>query len=238
MVRAMILAAGRGERMRPLSDVRPKALLEVAGCSLIEWQVRRLVAAGISELVINHAWLGRAIEDQLGDGSRWGATIRYSPEDEALETAGGIARALPLLGDEPFIAVSADIYTEYDYRELEAHALRIRHDYPARRGHLVLTDNPSYHPAGDMGLDGAAITLGGPKKLTYANIAVFHPHLFDGIEAGRKLKLFPWLYQFLGDLRITGERFSGRWENLGTPDQLADLNRRLSDGGAAERAPA
>jgi len=230
MGRAIILAAGRGERMRPVSDTVPKALLEVGGRALIEWQVVRLVQCGFTELVINHAWLGEAIETRLGDGSHLGASIQYSRESEALETAGGIARALPLLGAAPFVAVSADIYTDFDYRRLRAPLAQIAAHYPAHGAHLVLTDNPPYHPAGDMALAQDSIGLAG-AKLTYANIAVFHPGLFESIAAGQKTKLFPWLYDFLAHMRISGEHFRGTWENIGTPQQLALLQERLGSSG-------
>lgn len=208
--------------MRPLSDVRPKALLEVGGKTLIEWQILRLVAAGFTDVVINLAWLGVAIQNHLGSGKDLGARIRYSPEDIALDTLGGIVEALPLLGHEAFLVTSADIYTEFDYA-----LLRPRWDRDTsvkRMAHLVLTDNPTYHPEGDMALEDGLITRSG-KKLTYANIGLYHPAMFEGLVAGAKLKLFPWVYQFVDQQRVTGEYFSGVWHNVGTPHDLEALQR-------------
>ena len=222
----LILAAGRGERMRPLTDACPKPLLAAGGRTLIDRQLSRLAAGGIRRVVINHAHLGEMLEAAVGDGSRWGLRVDWSREGTALETAGGIAKALALLGAEPFVVVSGDIHTDYDYSRLEAVASDIARDPGRRAAHFVLVDNPPYHPAGDMGLEGSLVRRGGPL-LTYANIAVFHPALFAGIAPGTHLKLFPWAYRFVDEGRVTGERFAGAWENLGTPAQLADLDRRL-----------
>jgi MurNAc alpha-1-phosphate uridylyltransferase len=226
MPRALILAAGRGERMRPLTDATPKPLLVAGGRTLIDRQLSRLAAAGIGRVVINHAHLGAMLEAAVGDGSRWGVRVDWSREGTALETAGGIAKALPLLGDAPFLVLSGDIYTDYDYSRLAAVARDIARDPGRRAAHFVLVDNPPYHPGGDMGLEGGLVRRGG-TLLTYANIAVFHPALFSGIAPGTHLKLFPWAYRFVDEGRVTGERFEGAWENLGTPAQLADLDRRL-----------
>lgn len=222
----LILAAGRGERMRPLTDACPKPLLAAGGRTLIDRQLSRLAAGGIRRVVINHAHLGGMLEAAVGDGSRWGLRVDWSREGTALETAGGIAKALPLLGDEPFVVVSGDIHTDYDFSRLEAVAKDIARDPGRRAAHFVLVDNPPYHPGGDMGLEGNLVRRAGPL-LTYANIAVFHPALFAGIAPGTHLKLFPWAYRFVDEGRVTGERFTGTWENLGTPAQLADLDRRL-----------
>jgi MurNAc alpha-1-phosphate uridylyltransferase len=226
MPSALILAAGRGERMRPLTDATPKPLLAAGGRTLIDWQLSRLAAGGIRRVVINHAHLGEILEAAVGDGSRWGLRVDWSREGKALETAGGIAKALALLGAEPFVVVSGDIHTDFDYSRLEAVARDIARDPSRRAAHFVLVDNPPYHPVGDMGLEGSLVRRGGPL-LTYANIAVFHPALFAGIAPGTHLKLFPWAYRFVDEGRVTGERFAGAWENLGTPAQLADLDRRL-----------
>ena len=227
MRQALILAAGRGERLRPLTDAVPKPLLRVAGRPLLEWQVERLVEAGFTELVVNHAHLGALIEEALGDGQRFGARIRYSPESPALETAGGVARALPFLDDAPFIVVSGDIYTEFEYARLRPRAAAIARD-PARwAAHFVLVDNPPWHALGDMGLSEGRVTRGGPR-LTYGNIAVFHPALFRDIAPGTSLKLFPWAYRFVDAGRVSGEHYRGAWDNLGTPGQLAALDRALS----------
>ena len=227
MLHAMILAAGRGERLRPLTDALPKPLLEVGGRALVEWQIERLAAAGFADIVINHAHLGAVLERALGDGRRFGVRIRYSPESPALETAGGIVKALPLLGSAPFAVVSADIHTDFDYARLEEPLARIVEAPQREAAHLVLVDNPPFHPQGDMGLQDGRITRAGPH-LTYGNIAVFHPMLFHDIVPGTWLKLFPWLYRFVDEGRVTGEHFQGAWDNVGTADQLADLDRRLS----------
>jgi N-acetyl-alpha-D-muramate 1-phosphate uridylyltransferase len=226
-VRAIILAAGAGERMRPLTDSSPKPLLRAGGRSLIEWQVVRLAAAGIRELVVNHSRMGGMIEEALGDGSRFGVRIAYSHEAQALETAGGIVQALPLLGSAPFIAVSADIHTDFDYARLVPVAAAIAADPQERAAHFVLVDNPSFHPAGDMGLADGFVTQTGPK-LTFGNIAVWHPILFAELPAGESMKLFPWAYWLVDEGRVTGEHFTGSWDNVGTPAQLAALDRRLT----------
>ncbi len=230
----MILAAGRGMRMRPLTDAKPKPLLEVGGKSLIAWQIERLVAAGFVDLVINHAWLGKQLEDAVGNGSRWGARIAWSREGEALETAGGIVTALPLLEadvpDEPFAVVSADIHTTFDYASLQRVGDAMRAGFPRHAAHLVLTDNPPYHAQGDMALVDGRIAHGGAPKWTYANIGVFHPRVFDGLASHRVLALFPWAYALADEGRISGEVFHGAWDNLGTPEQLTALDRALNDG--------
>ena len=223
----MSLAAGRGERLRPLTDETPKPLLPVGGKPLIEWQIERLAAAGFGSLVVNHSHLGPRIESALGDGRRFGVRIRYSPENPALETAGGIVKALPMLGRGPFAVVSGDIHTDFDYARLEGPIAAIREDPAACAAHFVLVDNPPYHPAGDMGLANGRVTRRGPP-LTYGNISVFHPSLFRDIVPGTWLKLFPWAYRFVDEGRVTGEHYPGAWDNVGTPDQLAALDRRLS----------
>ena len=227
MPRALILAAGRGERMRPLTDAVPKPLLTVGGRALIEWQVERLVAGGFTDLVVNHSHLGHMIEAALGDGRRFGAAIRYSHEPRALETAGGVVQALPLLGGEPFAVVSADIYTDFDYRSLLPQIASIARAPERQAAHFVLVDNPDFHPGGDMALAGGRIAREG-ARLTYGNIAVFHPGPFRDLPPGTALKLFPWAYRLVEEGRVTGERYRGSWDNVGTPDQLAALDRRLS----------
>jgi MurNAc alpha-1-phosphate uridylyltransferase len=226
-MRALILAAGRGERLRPLTDSVPKPLLEAGGRPLIEWQVRRLARAGFADLVVNHAHLGAMIEEALGDGRRFGARIRYSPESPALETAGGIAKALDFLGDEPFVTVSGDIHTDFDYASLREPMAAIARDPASRVAHLVLVDNPPWHARGDMGLREGRVTRDGPA-LTYGNIAVFHPAIFRDLAPGAALKLFPWLYRFVGEGRVTGEHYRGSWDNIGTAAQLAALDTRLT----------
>ena len=227
MPSALILAAGRGERLRPLTDSVPKPLITAGGRALIDWQVERIVRAGFDDLVVNHAHLGSMIEAALGDGKRFGARIRYSREAPALETAGGIAKALALLPREPFLVVSSDIYTDFDYATLLPRMARIAADPVPCTAHFVLVDNPPWHSAGDMGLAGNVVVRDGPR-LTYGNIGLFHPAMFAGIEPGTWLKLFPWAYRFVEEGRVSGERYSGTWDNVGTADQLAALDRRLT----------
>lgn len=220
---AMILAAGRGTRMRPLSDFTPKPLLKVGDKSLVEWQVTRLVAAGFTDIVINHAWLGDQIEAALGDGRALGANIRYSAEVTALETVGGIVKALPLLGERPFLIVSGDVFTDFDYSTLHARVDSVSVKFPESAGHIVLTDNPPFHPEGDMALvDGKASMTG--QKLNYGGIAVFHPRIFAAFPAGHQGRLFPWAFDLVRAGRISAEHHRGWWDNVGTPADLAALN--------------
>jgi MurNAc alpha-1-phosphate uridylyltransferase len=202
-------------------------LLTAGGRALIEWQVERVARAGFTDIVVNHAHLGERIEQVLGNGERFGARIRYSPETPALETAGGIVQALPMLEDAPFLVVSSDIYTDFNYSSLVAHAEDIARRPALRLAHFVLVDNPPWHAAGDMGLAEGRVTRAGPR-LTYGNIAVFHPAAFRDITPGTHLKLFPWAYRFVDEGSVTGERYPGPWDNVGTPEQLAALDRRLS----------
>lgn len=223
----MIFAAGRGHRMRPLTDETPKPLLRFAGKPLIVWQIEALVGAGFGDIIINTAWLGEQLEAALGDGSRWGASIRYSHEggreEDALETRGGIVKALPLLGRTPFVTVSGDIVTDYDYRRLVPSLTAIERD--EIDGHFVLADNPAFHQIGDFAIcDGFATRVG--KRLNYANIACWHPKLFRGLPAHEKARLFPWADTFVAANRISAEYFGGVWENIGTPEHLAELERR------------
>ena len=235
MMQALLLAAGRGERMRPLSDAIPKPLLEAGGRMLIEWQILALARAGVTQIVVNTAHLASAFEEALGDGSRWGVSIRFSREgdraEDALETGGGILRALPLLGKGPFLVASADIVTDFDYAGLAARCLAL--EQGAIDAHLVLVPNPPYHPRGDMGIEGARATRTPPLH-TYGNIGLFAPRLFSGLRAGR-MRLFPWLYDAVDRGRVTAEQFSGRWHNIGTPDELfalrSELERRPIAGG-------
>ena len=226
-MKALIFAAGRGERMRPLSDQTPKPLLVAGGRMLIEWQIGGLVAAGLRELVINTAHHAALIEHRLGDGTRYGARIQYSREggraEDALETLGGIVHALPLLGPSSFVVVSGDIVTGFDYAGLRAPAAQIEvGQYDA---HFVLVDNPPYHSQGDMGLEGSVATMREPR-LTYGNIGVFATRLFAGESAGRRA-LFPWAFALVEKQRVSAQRFGGRWYNVGTPQDLAALNQEL-----------
>lgn len=223
-MKAMILAAGRGERMRPLTDTCPKPLLPVNGKPLIVWQIERLVAAGITELVINHAHLGQQIENTLGDGSRYQAQISYSREIEALESAGGVINALHLLGDAPFMIVSADIYVECDYRELAQSATPL---LDGSLAFLWLVANPPWHAHGDFSLRDGTLHLAGEAKHTYSNIGVFHPDFFDGIAPGTKYPLLPLFNRAIADGRVNGAMLDAMWDNLGTPLQLAALDELL-----------
>ena len=227
-MKALIFAAGRGERMRPLSDHTPKPLLRAGGRRLIEWQIAALASAGVREIVINTAHLAAQFESALGNGRALGVRIAWSREGEqaadALETLGGIIAALPLLGEAPFIAVSGDIVCDFDYRPLAARTAGIADG--ALDGHLVLVDNPPFNPRGDMGLAADRVTTA-PPHLTYANIALLSPRLFAGEAPGRR-KLFPWLFRAVEAGRISGERFAGRWHNVGTPEELARLDANLS----------
>ncbi|MCU0951544.1 MAG: nucleotidyltransferase family protein [Burkholderiaceae bacterium] len=229
-MKALILAAGRGERMRPLSDTTPKPLLAAGGRHLIAWQIAALAAADIDDLVINTAHLAAQFPAALDDGRALGVRIAWSNEgtqaSDALETLGGIVHALPLLGGAagaPFVVVSGDIVSDFDYRRLAPAVEAIARG--ERDGHLVLVDNPPFHPRGDMGLVDGRITTA-PPWLTYANIAVLSPRLFAGEAAGRR-KLFPWLYRAVEAGRISGEHHAGRWYNVGTPDELARLDAAL-----------
>jgi len=219
-LKAIILAAGRGERMRPLTDRLPKPLLEVAGKPLIVHHLEKLAAAGVARVVINHAHLGEMIEAALGDGSRYGIAIDYSPELTALETAGGIANALPLLGAEPFIAVNADVYSELDYTRLCAAALG------DALAHLVLVDNPEHHPEGDFALKLGRLAPAG-DRLTFSGLAVYRPELFDSIARGARAPLAPLLREQIAAGRVAGEHFRGRWCDVGTPERRVRLNREL-----------
>lgn len=230
-MKAMLLAAGRGNRMRPLSDRTPKPLLPVAGKPLIVWQIERLAAAGINELVINHAHLGEQLLATLGDGRQWNVRIQWSAEKEALETAGGIRQALPLLGDEPFLVVSSDIYCECDYRTLLANAQFA----PEADALMWMVTNPPWHPDGDFALIHGYLQLKNEKsaenresRLTYANFGLFRPEMFAALRPGEKLPLRPLLDQRIPAGRIQGARLDALWENLGTPEQLAELDRRLT----------
>ncbi|WP_347902326.1 N-acetylmuramate alpha-1-phosphate uridylyltransferase MurU [Pseudomonas purpurea] len=219
-MKAFILAAGKGERMRPLTLTTPKPLVRVGGVPLIEYHLRALAAAGFTDIIINHAWLGQQIEDYLGDGSRFGLSIQYSPEEAPLETGGGIFRALPLLGDEPFVVVNGDIWTDYDFATL-------RHPLVGE-AHLVLADNPEHHPTGDFSLIDGQVQEGQPAAdtLTYSGIAVLHPKLFATCTDGA-FKLAPLLRAAIAKGQVSGERLSGHWVDVGTHERLAQVEKLL-----------
>lgn len=226
-MKAMILAAGRGERMRPLTDHTPKPLLLVAGQPLIVWHLRRLAAAGIHNVVINHAWLGEQIEATLGDGQSWGVSIQYSPEQTALETAGGIANALPLLGADPFLVLNGDVWCDWPLeRALDWFGKTPTPTDPL--AHLVMVPNPSHHPEGDfsIGPQGRLSPLHRPL-LTYAGLGIFYPKLFAGIARHEPSALAPLLKQAMAQGRVTGERHAGQWMDVGTVERLSALEQLL-----------
>lgn len=220
-MKAMILAAGRGERMRPLTDSVPKPLLLVGGKPLIEHHIGALVRAGIEELVINLSWHANQIRALLGDGSKYGLEITYSDEgSEALETGGGIYKALPLLGSEPFWLVNGDVYSEFGYRlmRLDAGVL----------GHLVMVPNPAHHPAGDFCLAAGRVRRSGETTMTYSGLAVLHPDLFNDSRSG-KFPLAPLLVKAMRQDAVTGEAYDGLWTDVGTPERLRQLDQLISD---------
>jgi len=230
--KAMIFAAGRGERMRPLTDACPKPLLEAGGKPLIVWQIERLARAGIETIVINHAWLGAQLEAALGDGSRWQIELRYSaePGGEALETAGGIAYALPLLEDggasEVFVAVAGDVYADFYYTTLTAHAERLR-ALPEPGMHLVMVPNPPFHPNGDFGFADGVLSLDTPPRLTFGSIGLYDTRMFRALPRGTRRALSPYYRETIARGLASGELYEGLWENVGTPEQLAALDRLL-----------
>jgi len=230
-MKAMIFAAGRGERMRPLTDTCPKPLLTVRGRPLIVWHIVNLVKAGITDIVINHAHLGQRIEDTLEDGSQFGARIVYSAEGRALETAGGIALARPLLGEAPFVAVAGDIYCPYfDFTQvktaLEDHDVWGTPHSPALRdlGWLYLVKNPAHHPEGDFTLQNFSLTHDGAPRYTFSGIGVYRPELFDRVVPGQSAKLAPILREQAAQHRIGGELYQGQWTDVGTIERLDQLN--------------
>ena len=219
-MKVMILAAGLGTRMRPLTDHTPKPLLAAGGKPLIEWHIERLAAAGLRELVINTAWLGEQLEQALGNGERFGVSIAWSREGAPLETAGGIRRALPLLGDQPFAVVNGDIWTSFDFAGLHE---------PEGLAHLVLVDNPAHHPKGDFCLDSdGRVRDNGEPRLTFSGIGVYRPALFQGLADG-EAKLAPLLREAMARGEVTGEHFTGSWWDIGTPQRLEQLDGWLRD---------
>ncbi len=220
-MKAMILAAGRGERMRPLTDHTPKPLLEAAGKPLIEYTIEALVAAGVTDIVINLAHLGDQLKTYLGDGSQYQAHIQYSNEGETgLETAGGIKNALPLLGDSPFLVINGDIYCDFPLQTLVNKSFDL--------AHLVLANNPKHNPKGDFSLQAqATLTPEGEEKLTFSGIGIYHPDLFAEIKPG-KSALAPLLKKAMQNQRISGEHYAGFWMDIGTPERLEDLSHFLT----------
>lgn len=222
----MILAAGRGERMRPLTDHIPKPLLPVAGKPLIAWLIEKLVHGGITGIVINIARLGETIEAALGDGGKFGTRIVYSREHEALETAGGIALALPLLGETPFLVVNGDVFSDFDFRRFEAISTQL--SCTGTLAHLVLVDNPPHHPRGDFCLNQGLVAAGGGKRFTFSGMGFYHPALFASIVPGTKYQLAALLRGPMAEGRVSGEHHRGLWLDVGTPERLAGLERMLA----------
>ena len=227
-MKAMILAAGEGRRMRPLTEVTPKPLLKVAGRALIEHHIERLSAAGFDEIVVNVSHLGQQLVDFLGDGSRWRVVISISAEQTPLETAGGIVQALPRLGDAPFLLVNGDVYTDYPFAQLRDAA-------PTDKGaHIVLVPNPDHHPKGDFELQNSSVVhlpstvpaAEGAATATYSGIGIYDPAMFKHCVPGKR-PLKPLLDGAIAENRLSGERYEGLWEDVGTPERLADLNRRF-----------
>jgi len=232
-MKALIFAAGLGERMRPLTDTTPKPLLETGGRPLIAWHLERLAAAGITEVVVNTSWLAKQFPAALGDGSRWGLSIHYSSEgDVPLETGGGMWHARNVLGNDPFIAVNGDVWTDYDFARLPRQ--------PPGDAHLVLVDNPKHNPGGDFALDGdGSVRNGGAQTLTFAGIGVYRASLFDdwrrvigdtpgSRENPPRFRLAPLLRAAIAEGQVTGEHHPGRWTDVGTPERLATLDAELN----------
>ena len=218
-MRAMILAAGRGERLRPLTDATPKPLLEAGGTSLIGRHLAALAAAGFREVVINLSHLGEKIRAALGDGSGFGLNIHYSAEPPgALDTGGGIRQALPLLGASPFAVINGDVYTDYPLARLRA----IKCDH----AHLVLVANPGHNPDGDFGLQGGYVSLDARPRYTFSGISVYHPRFFESSTAGR-FSVVPMLHEAMAKRRVTGETYRGAWHDIGTLDRLEALRKTL-----------
>jgi MurNAc alpha-1-phosphate uridylyltransferase len=227
MTAAMIMAAGRGERMRPLSEHTPKPLLKAGGKPLIVWQIEALARAGVTRIVINVSAHADQIVAALGDGARLGVAIAYSHEPQPLENAGGIATALPLLPPGPLITVAADVWTTYDYRRLAAHAARMAANPALPRAHLVLVPNPAYHPQGDFGLADGRVVETAPR-LTYAAIGIHDTALFAVIPPHTWQPMRPLWQRWIAAGEVSGERYDGPWANVGTPADLAALNAAIS----------
>jgi MurNAc alpha-1-phosphate uridylyltransferase len=220
-MRAIILAAGRGERLRPLTDKTPKPLLEVGGRALIEYHLERLSSAGFREIVINLAHKGELIRDVLGDGSKWGLNIHYSPEPPgALDTGGGIQQALPLLGDSPFAVINGDVFTQYPLARLRA--VKCSHS------HLIMVANPKHNPNGDFALQGGYLMPDEQPRLTFSGISVYHPRFFEAASGGR-YSVVPMLLKAMALKHVTGERYRGVWHDIGTLERLETLRSLPAD---------
>lgn len=218
---AMLLAAGKGERMRPLTLSTPKPLLVVAGKPLIDYHIEALVKAGVQKIVINVSWLGRQIMAHCGAGERWGCVIEYSLEDEPLETAGGIIRALPKLGDKPFLLINADVWTDCTFSTL------LHRPITPGAAYLLFVDNPAHNAGGDFSLSGDRVILAQQHSLTYAGIGLYDPHFFDGYAPGQR-PLLPLFQQAIAQRRLFAQHYQGRWTDVGTPRRLEQLERELT----------
>lgn len=237
-MKALVFAAGRGERMRPLTDGTPKPLLAVGGKPLVAWHLEKLAALGVADVVLNVSWLADRFAPVLGDGAAWGLRLHYSHEGpEPLETGGGMLRALALLGDAPFLAVNGDIWTDFDFAALPVE--------PAGLAHLVMVDNPAQHPRGDfvLGAGGQLSTDDASPRLTYSGIGLYRPAILDGWRAvigdapgvdrdPPRFKLAPLLQAAMRAARVTGQHHPGRWTDVGTPGRLSALDRELSPAGS------
>lgn len=231
-MKAMIFAAGRGERMRPLTDTCPKPLLKVRGRPLIVWHILNLVKAGITEIVINHAHLGHMIEESLGDGSQFGARLHYSAEGAALETAGGVAKARHLLGEQPFVAIAGDVYCpHFDFRQVQEALVdndMWGNPHPQDQrdvAWLYLVKNPPHHPKGDFALNSFSVANEGDTRYTFSGIGVYRMEIFDVIEAGQSAQIAPILRAWADRGQVGGEIYRGDWTDVGTPERLAQLNK-------------
>jgi N-acetyl-alpha-D-muramate 1-phosphate uridylyltransferase len=221
-MKAMVLAAGRGERLRPLTERTPKPLVEAGGKPLIDWHLERLAAAGCREAVINVSHLAEQVVAHVGDGARYGLRVAWSREAEPLETAGGIAKARALLGEQPFLLVNSDIYCEYDFAALRT--LRLATEL----AHLVLVPNPAHHAEGDFTLEAGTVGNGAAARYTYAGIALVSPSLVSGVNPGDKVPLGPLLRKAAGERRLRGELFRGLWTDVGTAARLDELRTLLA----------
>jgi len=224
-MKAMILAAGRGERMRPLTDHVPKPLLHVGGRPLIVWQIERLVSSGFPEIVINVSWLADEIESALGNGSRWGASLVYSREEQALETAGGIRKVLSLFDGSPFLVVNGDVYSDYSYDQLGQAIMRLKAG--PDRAHLVLVKNPEHHWEGDFGLQNGRLIDRQPY-FTFSGISVWHPEAFTTLTPGEKVPLVSVIRNMMANGVVSGEFYAGKWADIGTTKRLAMLDKILT----------
>ncbi|MCK7459609.1 N-acetylmuramate alpha-1-phosphate uridylyltransferase MurU [Idiomarina aminovorans] len=220
-MKAMILAAGRGSRMRPLTDNQPKPLLPVAGKPLLAYHLDKLAQAGVNEVIINHAWYGQQIENFVGDGSQWGLQVSFSVEPEGgLETAGGIIKALPLLGDEPFWVINGDTWTDWDYRDLPTHL------EDEQLAHLIMVDNPVHHPRGDFALDNGLLIHNGLENKTFSGMGLYRKELLQPYPEGKQaLKRF--FDRAIKQKQLTASCWGGHWTDVGTPERLHQLNQQL-----------